>query len=113
MIKLDQETLVLMDSNYQGFLAHLPRLEGKDIPPCSSCGLNDTAVVQCGVVGRTINLAAATAKFHLLRNQNGERPYFCNSCREYFGAGVARKENFEKVYYRPVNVLPLLVESKQ
>ena len=50
---------------------------------CARCGSTKTAGVHCGIVGRTINLAAATTKFKLIAN--GPRPgqYFCNACNEF------------------------------
>lgn len=85
MIKVDQATLDDMESRYPGIIAQIKRWEAKEIPPCPHCGSTDTADVQVGVIGRTINLTAATSKFHLTANGPRQGTCFCNACRKYFG----------------------------
>jgi len=54
------------------------------LPQCPRCGSKDTADVQCGIIGRTINIAAATTRFKLIPNGPAPGKYFCNACDEFF-----------------------------
>jgi len=85
MLKINQSSLNSMESRYEGILESIKHFEEMQIPPCPRCNSTNTASVQVGVIGRTINLAAATTKFHLVTN-GGQAfgKYFCNTCRHYF-----------------------------
>ncbi len=85
MLKIDKETLDHMEKNYPGIGEAVLRFEQAALPACSHCGSENTADVQCGTIGRTISIAAATTKFKLI--PNGPKPggYFCNACSEFFG----------------------------
>jgi hypothetical protein len=85
MLKVDQETLDKMESQYTGIIESIMRFENAELPPCPHCGSEDSADVQVGVIGRTMSISAATSKFTLI--PNGPRPgrYRCNSCKKYFG----------------------------
>ena len=85
MIKVSENTIKHMESQHPGITKQIWRFELQDIPPCPVCGSTDTASVQVGVIGRTIYLAAATTKFHLLPNGNNKGIYFCNVCKKQFG----------------------------
>jgi len=54
------------------------------LPACSRCGSENTADVQCGIIGRTINIAAATTKVKLIPNGPKAGACFCNTCNEFF-----------------------------
>jgi hypothetical protein len=84
MLKVDKITLDNMEAGYPGIYADVLRFENALLPSCHHCGSDDTADVQCGLIGRTMSIACATTKFKLL--PNGPKPgrYFCNSCREFF-----------------------------
>ena len=73
-----------MEEGYPGVKENINWFEKADLPRCSRCGSDDTATVQCGIIGRTINIVAATTKFHLLANGPKPGEYFCNACRKYF-----------------------------
>ncbi len=84
MIKFDQTTLERLEERYPGFIKQLHSFESVNLPACKSCRAQDTASVQVGIIGRTINLAAATTKFKLIPNGPKPGPYFCNQCKAFF-----------------------------
>jgi len=72
-----------MESQHPGITEQIEDFELMALPICPKCLSGDTAAVNVGVVGRTIDLAAVTTKFHLRANgKPGE--YYCNACRSYF-----------------------------
>lgn len=86
MLKVDEARLDEMEKQRPGIKERILEFENAELPPCPHCRSEDTADVQVGLVGQTINIAAATSKFALIAN--GPRPgeYRCNSCERYFGA---------------------------
>lgn len=84
MLKIDQETITRLEKNRPAIGESIRHYDGEALPVCARCASKDTASVHCGIVGRTISLAAATTKFKLI--PNGPRPgeYFCNACKEFF-----------------------------
>jgi hypothetical protein len=85
MLKVDDEWIARVEARYPGFTENVRRFEEAALPVCSHCGSEDTADVQCGVIGRTIHIAAATTKFKLLANGPKPGEFFCNACGQYFG----------------------------
>jgi TPR repeat protein len=85
MITCDQKTLDRMEDKYPGILKSVRYFEEAVLPACCYCGSEDTASVQCGVIGRTTNIAAATTKFKLIANGPKTGKYFCNTCEKFFG----------------------------
>lgn len=85
MLKIDAETLDDMERQHPGIRETIRWFEGQTLPACTRCGSANTADVQCGVIGRTIYLAAATTKFKLIPNGPKPGKYFCNGCRRFFG----------------------------
>lgn len=97
MLKIDEDTISRIEQKYPGIREQLLQFEGAILPACSRCGSEDTADVQVGVIGRTINLAAATTKFKLIPNGPKDDTYFCNTCEKFFGPrGKSRKRRSEK-----------------
>jgi hypothetical protein len=84
MLKVEQETLDRMEGMYPGFKEHVYSFENADLPHCSHCGSGDTANVQVGLIGRTINLSCSTTKFKLIANGPKAGRYICNQCKEFF-----------------------------
>jgi hypothetical protein len=84
MLKIDKETLDHIEEGYPGIGEAVLRFEEATLPICPRCGSKNTADVQCGVIGRTINIAAATTKFKLIANGPKPGKYFCNTCSEFF-----------------------------
>jgi hypothetical protein len=84
MLNIDQEVLDNIELQYPGIGKSIRYREEAALHECSLCGSDDTAKVGAGIIGYSINLAAATTKFKLI--QNGPRPgeYFCNSCKKFF-----------------------------
>jgi len=84
-LRIDQETLDRMETQHPGIRESIRRFGEETLPVCSRCGSANTADVGCGVIGRTINIAAATTKFKLIPNGPKPGKYFCNECGEFFG----------------------------
>lgn len=84
MLKITEEELKRLDGVYPGFAEMARRFDAADTPACPACGSEDTAEVHVGVVGRTINLAAATSKFKLTANGPKPGEWWCNECECYY-----------------------------
>ena len=84
MLKIDEHTLHELDATYPGIRESILRFEGASLPTCPRCGSPDTADVQVGIIGRTINIAAATTKCKLIPNGPRDGKYFCNACDIFF-----------------------------
>ena len=84
MLNFDEEKLDRLEKDYPGIKEQIYRFEDATLPACPRCGSEDTADVQVGIIGRTIAIAGATTKFHLIPNLPKPGTYFCNTCREYF-----------------------------
>ena len=84
MLKINKKELNQLEKDYPGIKEQIRSFEEATLPACPRCGSEDTADVQVGIIGRTINIAGATTKFHLMANGPKPGKYFCNTCREYF-----------------------------
>ena len=60
------------------------QFESAILPPCPACRSENTAVVSCGAIGRSIAIAAATSKFRLLANGPAPGKYYCLTCKGFF-----------------------------
>ena len=85
MLKLDQARMDQMERQYPGILEQILVFEKLELPKCPECESANTAEVQCGIIGRTMNLAAATTKLRLVANGPKPGRYFCNVCSKFFG----------------------------
>ena len=84
MLKIANKELDRLEKQYRGIARQIRQFENAVLPQCPRCGSKDTADVQCGIIGRTINIAAATTKFKLIPNGPAPGKYFCNACNEFF-----------------------------
>jgi len=84
MLKINKETLDHIEKQYPGIGETILYFEKATLPACSRCGSGDTAEAGVGLVGRSINVAAATTKFKLIANGPKPGKYFCNACNEFF-----------------------------
>jgi len=84
MLKIDKESLAWMEAKYPGIGVSIRAREECVLPACTHCGAEDTASVGCGLIGRTINLAAATTKIKLIPNGTASGKHFCNTCDKFF-----------------------------
>jgi hypothetical protein len=83
MLRVGQERLDEMEKQYPGIIRTILYFENAKLPACFGCGSEDTADVQRGLIGRTVNIATATTKFKLI--PGGPAPkYFCNTCGRFF-----------------------------
>lgn len=85
MLKVDEQTLEHMEEGYPGIRETILRFDEAVLPTCSHCGSENTAEVQSGIIGRTINIAAATTKVKMVPIGTRRSEYYCNACKEFFG----------------------------
>ena len=85
MIRIIDEEIKKLESQYPGITEQIWCFEQSDLPACPVCGSSDTASVQVGIIGRTIAIGSATTKVHLMGNVNDRGIHFCNVCRQQFG----------------------------
>jgi hypothetical protein len=86
MLKVDQQWIDEVDAQRPGFRKTVEHWDAAELPPCPSCGSDDTAQVSAGLVGKSIHLAAATTK--ILPNGH-PADFYCNQCESYFNEGGA------------------------
>lgn len=55
MLKVDKKTLDHMESGYPGVIENILYFENAILPSCPHCKSDNTADVQVGIVGLTIN----------------------------------------------------------
>lgn len=85
MPKRQPAKLAASERDYPGITAAIRAFADADNPPCPKCASADVAQVRCGVIGRSIRMAAATTKLKLVPNGPVPGAYFCNRCQKYFG----------------------------
>jgi hypothetical protein len=74
-----------LESSYVGIWEQIKEFENTPIKPCPHCESDNTALVQVGIIGRSVNIAASTLKIKLVPNpKNKLRRFFCNSCGKFF-----------------------------
>jgi hypothetical protein len=83
MLKVTEERIDQVESEYAGFRKLVEHWEAKDLPSCPSCGSANTAEVSAGLVGISMRLAGATSKIKLLPNGH-PADFYCNQCARYF-----------------------------
>ena len=93
MIKISEDSIRKLEQSYPGITEQIQHFEALELPACPVCGSDDTASVQVGMIGRTINLCGATSKFHLIPNGNDKGIYYCNDCRQQFGPSRRQENN--------------------
>ena len=85
MLKLNQEELDRLQKKYPLIGDMIRVRDAKQLPACLHCNSHDTAGVEVGIVGYSVNLAAASTKAELLPGGHKPGEYFCNGCQKYFG----------------------------
>jgi len=85
MLNVGEATIAFKERQYPGITEQIWRFESAVLPPCPNCGDEDTADVQVGVIGRTINISMATTKFRLIPNGPKPGKFYCNQCKDFFG----------------------------
>jgi len=91
MLKMDKHELDEMEDVYPGITESIYRFENATLPECPYCGSEDTAQAQCGMMGRTIHICAATTKFKLCGMGPRLGTYYCHGCKEFFSG--------QKIYF--------------
>ena len=84
-LQISNDALNKLNDQYEGIRDQILSFEAMELPQCVSCGCEDTAIIQVGVIGRTMNIAIATSKIKLVSNANSDHgKYFCNACETFF-----------------------------
>jgi len=89
MLRYSEKQLQRVEANYPGVRESIERFEAMDIPVCPSCSSDNTALIQVGLIGRTMAIAGGTTKFKLIpyrREPKWKKNYFCRTCEETFGS---------------------------
>ena len=90
MKTMDNKSIRELEEQYPEFRESLDTYESADLPLCPVCGSTTTAQVITGLIGRTINLAAATTKVKLLPNGH-PGDFHCEACDQFFAARKVAK----------------------
>ena len=87
MLRYSEEQLQRVEANYPGVRESIEHYEAMDIPVCPNCSSHDTALIQVGLIGRTMTIAGGTTKFKLIPNRSKpkwKKKYFCRACEETY-----------------------------
>lgn len=88
MLKRTEKELQEMEDGYPGVIESIMELEEMELPRCTACQSENTATLQCGIVGRSIMVASGTSKIKLVPNRSKTGPlsmnFFCNDCKGFF-----------------------------
>ena len=84
MLNINKETQEQLEHKYPGIRKSIQAREEGILPKCALCGSENTASVGCGLIGKTITLAAATTKFKLIANGPAPGKCYCNTCNKFF-----------------------------
>ena len=84
MIRLTRTQIEALEERYEGITDWITRFEKEVVYACPKCGSTDTALVQVGVVGRLLAIAAATSKVAIVLNGPKPGKYKCHVCRTYY-----------------------------
>ncbi len=60
MEDMDKKRLDKLERDYPGITSDIRCFEEAELPSCTHCEANDTAIVQIGIIGRTIAIAGMT-----------------------------------------------------
>ncbi len=94
---MTEEALARLESGYPGILEYIRKIEASVLPVCTNCESEDTAKVNCGLVGYSMSVAGATTKFKLVPNRTDSMgDYFCNECKAFFEAPPAENVGDER-----------------
>jgi hypothetical protein len=78
--------------SYLGLDETVRNYEEKELPQCTLCKSDDTAIVIVGLGGRSISLTARTSKVKLVPNRQMPgrdiHDFFCNACKTFFDAAM-------------------------
>lgn len=86
MLKINDARMAELEQTYPGIGESIRRFEASELPNCPHCNSRDTATVICGIVGRTINIAAASTKVKVIPNGPAPGNLYCNSCNSFADA---------------------------
>lgn len=85
MLRISKKDLETLENKYVGISAQIMQFENATLKPCLHCKSDNTALVQVGIIGRTIHIAAATIRMKLVSNPRDRLgKFFCNGCGKFF-----------------------------
>jgi transposase-like protein len=87
MLKVSKARIRAAEERYPGFKDTLDYYEAQSLPSCPLCGSAETAKTATGVIGRTMELAAATTKIRLVPN-GPHAAFYCETCDKLFDAAT-------------------------
>jgi|SRR5579884_175441 len=96
MLRIDRQQLDKLERDYLGIRKQILKFDEAELPSCSRCGSDDTATVNIGIIGRTINIAGATSKVKLLPNGPMPGKCFCNACSKFFHSEKPKRQPIAK-----------------
>ena len=88
MLKVNQADLNRFESEYPGIRAEIICFEAAILPRCRRCDSPNTAIVDVGIIARTMTVAAATSKYRLVPKEPRPGKFYCGDCKQYFDAGL-------------------------
>lgn len=87
MLKIPAAELAILEKDYPGILKTIESMENSASPPCPVCGSVEASTFVVGTTGRTIALASATTRCHLVPNTKADSEgmtWYCASCQHAF-----------------------------
>jgi pyruvate/2-oxoacid:ferredoxin oxidoreductase beta subunit len=87
MLKVSKAWIRAAEQRHPGFTDTLDYYEALALPLCPLCGSTATATAITGVIGRTMELAAATTKIRLVPN-GPHTAFYCETCGKFFDAAT-------------------------
>jgi len=88
VLKVSQADLNRFESEYPGIGTEIAIFEAAILPACPRCNSSNTAIVDVGIIARTMTVAAATSKYQLVPDEPRPGEFYCAACRRYFSAGM-------------------------
>jgi Lon protease-like protein len=89
MLKVKQSDLKRFESIYPGITKQIMSFESAMLPVCPICDSTRTAIVEVGIIARTMTIAAATSKCQLVPDEPKPAEFYCGDCRRYFDAELS------------------------
>ena len=86
MLKVSQPDLKQFETRFPGITQQIMHYESAILPRCTQCRSTNTAIVEIGIIARSMTIAAATSKCRLVPEAPKPGEFYCVDCRRYFDA---------------------------
>lgn len=80
----DETRLTEWAAAYPGLRDQFGAIDRQIVPTCPHCRSTDTAVIIIGISGRTVRLAALSAKVKLMSDRDEAGTCWCRTCARVF-----------------------------